>query len=79
MRVEVLFDKQAKVPQSVMAALANELQNKISPQFPNTRFRVASSSSTLLQVTGTKDETEYQFIQSIIQEIWEDDSWVPMS
>ena len=79
MRVEVLFDKQAKVSQPVMAALANELQKKISPQFPNARFCVASSSSTLLQVTGTKDETEYQSIQSIIQEIWEDDSWVPMN
>lgn len=79
MRVEVLFDKQAKVPQPVMAALANELQKKISPQFPNAHFRVASSSSTLLQVTGTKNETEYQSIQSIIQEIWEDDSWVPVN
>lgn len=79
MRVEVLFDKQAKVSQPVMAALANELQKKICPQFPNARFRVASSSSTLLQVTGTKDETEYQSIQSIIQEIWEDDSWVPVN
>lgn len=79
MRVEVLFDKQAKVSQPVMAALANELQKNISPQFPNARFRVASSSSTLLQVTGTKDETEYQSIQSIIQEIWEDDSWVPVN
>lgn len=79
MRVEVLFDKQAKVSQPVMAALANELQKKISPQCPNARFRVASSSSTLLQVTGTKDDTEYQSIQSIIQEIWEDDSWVPVN
>lgn len=34
MRVEVLFDKQAKVSQPVMAA-------KVSPQFSNARFRVA--------------------------------------
>lgn len=63
MRVEVLFDKQAKASQPVMAALANELQKKISPHFPNARFRVASSSSTLLQVTGTKYEMEYKSVQ----------------
>lgn len=50
MRVEVLFDKQTKVSQPVMAALANELQKKISPQFPNARFRVAHSLS-LVSVT----------------------------
>ncbi|OAT57122.1 hypothetical protein M993_04326 [Obesumbacterium proteus ATCC 12841] len=42
----------------------NELQKKIGPQFPDVRFRTASCSSTLLQVTDTKDETEYQSIQS---------------
>lgn len=77
MRVEVLFDKQSKVSQPVMAALANELQKKISPQFPNARFRVASSSSTLLQITGTKNENDYEYVQSMIQEVWEDDSWLP--
>ncbi|MDX6912282.1 DinI-like family protein [Hafnia paralvei] len=77
MRVEVLFDKQAKVSQPVMAALTNELQKKISPQFPNARFRVASSSSTLLQITGTKNENDYEYVQSMIQEVWEDDSWLP--
>lgn len=38
MRVEVLFDKQNKVSQPVMAALANELQKKICPQIPNMSF-----------------------------------------
>lgn len=50
MRVELLVDKQAKVSQPVMAALANELQKKISPQFPNARFRGAHSLS-LVSVT----------------------------
>lgn len=48
---------------------ANELQKKIGPQFPDARFRIASSSSTLLQVTDTKDETECQSIQSVIQDV----------
>ncbi|MFL1803325.1 DinI-like family protein [Plesiomonas shigelloides] len=77
MRVEILFDSQTKISQSIMDALENELAKKIHPMYPNARFRVAKSSSTLLQITGTKSEEDHKVIQSIIQEIWEDDSWLP--
>lgn len=43
MRVEILFDSQTKISQSIMDALENELAKKIPPMYPNARYRLSKS------------------------------------
>ncbi|MDX7987640.1 DinI family protein [Xenorhabdus sp. 12] len=76
MRVEVLFDKQTNVSEAVMAALENELKKRILPHYPDTHFRIAISSNTSVKVTGTNNSSERDHMMELIQEVWEDDSWL---
>ncbi|WP_274718661.1 DinI-like family protein [Xenorhabdus bovienii] len=76
MRVEILFDKRANVSESVMSALESELKKRILPQYPDTHFRIAVSSSTSVRVTGTKNSSEHDQMMELIQNVWEDDSWL---
>ncbi|SFN66562.1 DinI-like family protein [Xenorhabdus japonica] len=76
MRVEILFDKRTNVSESVMSSLESELEKRILPHYPDTNFRIATSSSTSVKVTGAKKSSEYDHIMELIQEIWEDDSWL---
>ncbi|MBI6550074.1 DinI-like family protein [Xenorhabdus lircayensis] len=76
MRVEVLFDKRANVSEAVMSALENELKKRILPHYPDTHFRIGTSSSTLVRVTGTKKSSEHDHMMELIQNVWEDDSWL---
>ncbi|KMJ44013.1 DinI-like family protein [Xenorhabdus khoisanae] len=77
MRVEILFDRRANVSEAVMSALENELRKRILPHYPDTHFRIAVSSSTSVRVTGTKKNSEQEHIMELIQNVWEDDSWLP--
>ncbi|AOM39147.1 DinI-like family protein [Xenorhabdus hominickii] len=76
MRVEIFFDKRAKVSESVISSLESELKKRILPQYPDTHFRIAISSSTSVRVTGTKDSSERDHMMELIQNVWEDDSWL---
>ncbi|MBD2811104.1 DinI-like family protein [Xenorhabdus sp. Vera] len=77
MRVEILFDRQANVSEVTMFALESELKKRILPQYPDTHFRIAISSNTSVRVTGTKNSSEHNHMTELIQNIWEDDSWLP--
>ncbi|OKP01211.1 DNA damage-inducible protein [Xenorhabdus eapokensis] len=48
MRVEILFDKQAKVSESVISSLESELKKRILPHYPDTNFSIGISSSISL-------------------------------
>ncbi|CEE92363.1 DinI-like protein in retron EC67 [Xenorhabdus nematophila str. Anatoliense] len=76
MRVEILFDKRANVSEVTMSSLESELKKRILPQYPDTHFRIAISSSTSVRVTGTKNSSEHDHIMELIQSVWEDDSWL---
>ncbi|CAM3471975.1 DinI-like family protein [Xenorhabdus nematophila] len=76
MRVEILFDKRANVSEVTMSSLESELKKRILPQYPDTHFRIAISSNTSVRVTGTKNSNEHDHMMELIQNVWEDDSWL---
>lgn len=77
MRLEVLFGQEHKVSQKVMDALAEKLREQITPLYSNFGLRIAKSSSSAVQLTGTKSDNERKEIMSIIEDVWQDDSWLP--
>ncbi|MFN6885184.1 DinI-like family protein, partial [Proteus mirabilis] len=76
MRVEILFNKQSNVTDSLFPLLEHELRKKIIPIYPDMQFRIAFSSMNTIQVTGVKDEAKHEHIMELIQSVWEDDSWL---
>lgn len=77
MRVEVLFNQDAKVSAKVMEALRGQLENELIPLFPKLSLRIAKSSSSLVQITGTKSEEDKKQVMAILESVWQDDSWLP--
>lgn len=77
MRVEVLFNQDAKVSAKVMEALRGQLENQLTPLFPKLSLRIAKSSSSMVQITGTKSDADKQQVMSILESVWHDDSWLP--
>ncbi|EKT55563.1 DinI-like family protein [Providencia sneebia] len=79
LRIEILFDKNAlQKPTDVMLhALEAEIQRKLSPQYPDMVTRVAFSSSQRINISGTKLTQDKARIEEILEEIWQDDGWLP--
>lgn len=77
MRVEILIDQEVKVSEKVMAALSEQVKLRLSPQFEKFTLRIAKSSSSAVQITGTKSPDEHSAAMGILQSVWEDDSWLP--
>ncbi|MDE9499996.1 DinI family protein, partial [Xenorhabdus bovienii] len=46
------------------------------PQYPDTHFRIAISSNTSVRVTETQNSSEHNQMMELIQNVWEDDSWL---
>lgn len=77
MRVEVLFNQDAKVSAKVMEALRGQLESQLNPLFPKLSLRIAKSSSSMVQITGTKSDADKQQVMTILESVWHDDSWLP--
>jgi DNA-damage-inducible protein I len=77
MRLEILFGQEHKVSQKVMDALKQQLHDRLSPIYSRFSLRIAKSTSSAVQVTGTKTDEEHKKVMSLIQSVWEDDSWLP--
>ena len=77
MRVEILLDKETKIPERVITALSDQIKKHLSPHFEKFTLRIAKSSSSAVHVTGTKSSEDHEKIMGILQNLWEDDSWLP--
>lgn len=77
MRVEVLFNQDAKVSVKVMDALRGQLESQLNPLFPKLSLRIGKSSSSMVQITGTKSDADKQQVMTILESVWHDDSWLP--
>jgi DNA-damage-inducible protein I len=79
LRIEILFDKNAKTKPdlAIMDALSAQINKRMQKQYDEFNLRVAYSSSSSLVISGTKNSQEKENINQILEEIWADDSWLP--
>lgn len=77
--IEILFDKESKQKPSdkTRNALQEQIIKKIGDRFGPLSLRVAMSSSQSVTISGTKTDDEKEEIGQLLEEIWQDDSWVP--
>lgn len=76
MRVEIMIDKEQKISQATLEALETELYRNLIPLYPNTAILIRKGSANGIELTGLKLDEDKQRVMEIMQQVWEDDSWL---
>ncbi|HHI2935748.1 TPA: DinI-like family protein [Klebsiella variicola] len=76
MRVEIMIDKEQKISQATLEALETELYRNLIPLYPKTAIRIRKGSVNGIELTGLKLDEDKQRVMEIMQQVWEDDSWL---
>ncbi|HBY4596132.1 TPA: DinI family protein [Klebsiella pneumoniae] len=76
MRVEIMIDKEQKISQTTLEALETELYRNLTPLYPKMAIRIRKGSANGIELTGLKLDEEKQRVMEIMQQVWEDDSWL---
>lgn len=74
-RVNITLDKDQKIGQPVIDAFQCELTRRIQSVFPSTRVTVKKGSMTGVELMGFDKDSDREALDSILQEVWEDESW----
>lgn len=74
-RVNITLDKDQIVGQPVIDAFQSELTRRIQSVFPSTRVNVKKGSMTGVELMGFDKDSDREALDSILQEVWEDESW----
>ncbi|HGW3962897.1 DinI family protein [Citrobacter freundii] len=73
--VNITLDKDQIVGQPVIDAFQSELSRRIQSVFPSTRVTVKKGSMTGVELMGFDKDSDREALDSILQEVWEDESW----
>ena len=78
-RIEILFDRQStkNLKSGTLQALQNEIEQRLKPHYPEIWLRIDQGSAPSVSVTGARNDKGKERIQSLLVEIWQDDSWLP--
>ncbi|EJE9657379.1 DinI family protein [Salmonella enterica] len=79
MRIEIMIDKEQKINQSTLDALETELYRNLRPLYPKTAIRIRKGSANgveLSGLSGLKLDEDKKRVMEIMQQVWEDDSWL---
>ena len=74
MRIEIMIDKEQKISQSTLDALESELY--LQPIYPKTAIRIRKGSANGVELSGLKLDEDKKRVMEIMQQVWEDDSWL---
>ncbi|MEY0255573.1 DinI-like family protein [Morganella morganii] len=79
LRIEVIFSSNQKemVPPGIFEALEKEIDRKLRAQYQDMNIRIAWGTNAAMSVTGGKNDKDNKKVKEILQEIMEDDGWVP--
>lgn len=74
-KVNITLDKDQKIGQPIIDAFQCELTRRIQSVFPSTCVTVKKGSMTGVELMGFNKDSEREALESILQEVWEDESW----
>lgn len=75
MNINITLDKDQKIRQPVIDAFQSELTRRIQSFFSSTRVTVKKGSMTGVELMGVDKDSDRKALDSILQEVWEDESW----
>jgi len=73
--VNITLNKDQQIEQPVIDAFQCELTKRIQSVFPLTRVTVKKGFMTGVELKGFDEESDRDALDSILQEVWEDESW----
>jgi hypothetical protein len=76
MRIHITLDKEQKLGQQFIEAFQYEITRRVLCVFPTTRVTVKKGSMTGVEIAGFNKESERETLDGILQEVWEDESWL---
>ena len=76
MRIEIMIDKNHKVSQAVVDAFQTEVHSRVVSLFPSIIVRVRQGSISSIELQGFSLDEDRRRLNQIIQNVWEDDSWL---
>lgn len=74
-RINITLDKDQHVAQQVVEAFQDELTRRVKTVFPVIRVTVKKGATTGVELMGFEKDSDRELLDSILQEVWEDDSW----
>lgn len=75
MKVNITLDKDQMIGQPVIDAFQGELTKRIQSVFPSTRVTVKKGTMSGVELIGFDKDSDREALDSILQEVWEDESW----
>jgi len=75
-RIEIVFNKEKQIAQPVLEALESEIYKKLLPLYPKTAVTIRKGSADGIDISGLKCDGEKRNVMGILQQVWEDDSWL---
>jgi len=76
MRIEITLDKNQKISQSVVEAFREEVNKRVTALFPDAVVQVRQGSYTRIEMPGLKTDEDRRRVNDLLQNVWEDDSWL---
>ncbi|BCZ43196.1 TPA: DinI family protein [Salmonella enterica] len=76
MRIEIMIDKEQKISQATLDALESELYRNLRHLYPKTAIRIRKGSANGVELSGLKLDEDKKRVMEIMQQVWEDDSWL---
>lgn len=74
-KVNITLDKGQQLGQPIIDAFQCELSRRIQSVFPSTSVTVKKGSMTGVELMGFDKDSDRKALDSILQEVWEDESW----
>lgn len=74
-KVNITLDKDQQIGQPTIDAFQRELSRRIQSVFPSTSITVKKGSMTGVELMGFDKDSDREALDSILQEVWEDESW----
>lgn len=74
-RINITLNKDQQVGQQVVDAFQDELTRRVKTVFPVSRVIVKKGTMTGVELMGFEKESDRELLDSILQEVWEDESW----
>lgn len=74
-KVNITLDNDQQIGQPIIDAFQRELSRRIQSVFPSTSVTVKKASMTGVELMGFDKDSDREALDSILQEVWEDESW----
>lgn len=76
-KIRLDLNMKGKLPTGTFQALQAQVEKRLKNKYPELNVDIGWGAHTSLNIDGLKKNEKKDYIEEVLQEIWEDDSWLP--